>query len=239
MSVICVDGRGVARLAVSAARCQALIEAATPPDDVSPHIPVAPARGPVISEVPREVEMTENGPRVRRGAAVGFNRVRIGDAFDVMEEQGRRAHRGKEAFVPPFTSGQIQAGRDYATLVERLDASGLKCSSLESVGGGGGGLTVSEAVGRDMQRLAALRRRIGDGLAKDNLRPSKGGARSAIRVRDLVDQVCCGGRTLAQVLEHHGWGEKNMRVRGLLREALAAALDRMQGYDLVDLDKVS
>ncbi len=281
MKVICVDGGGVARLVASSMRCQSLIAAATPPEDVSPHIPVAPARGPAISEVPREVVMTESGPRVVRSAPVGFNRIRLGDAFDIMEEQARRAHPQKveaarrkhpdvilvarakhelvaaellaqgqkvrgfrepvfdpPAFVPPFSPGQVEAGRDYARLVERVEASGLKCSSLETVGGGGGGLTVSEAVGRDMQRLAALRRRVGDGIAKDSVRPSKGGMRSAIRVMTLVDDVCCGGRTLAQVLERHGWG-RNQRVKEVLRAHLSNALDRMRGYGLVVPNKAS
>ncbi|WP_052244729.1 hypothetical protein [Mameliella alba] len=267
------NGGGRARLAEADARTRARADAAGLPGRVSPHIAAAPARGPCIAEVPRETVMTASGPRDRRASPVGFDRLRVGDAFDVMEEQARRgwprvveaarkAHpdvvakararhqaldaarvsRGEKpvrfrppkfvepAFEPPFTPGQVAAARDYAALTERVASSGVKCSSVETVGGGGGGL--SEAVARDMMRLAALHRRIGDGLAKDAVRPSKGGMRSAIRVRALVDQVCLGGATISQVLAAHGWGA-NKRMRALLREALGAALDRMRGYDLV------
>lgn len=237
--VIVVDASGVARRSVGILQEQArrafkVLEDATPPLCVSDAIPVAPARGAQIVERPVEAIMTDSGPRVV-GAAFGEYRVRVGDAFDKMEESALRSHkrhRPDEVFVPPFTPGQVQAARAYATLVERLDASGLKCSSPETqIEGGASDLTMSEAVSRDMDRLAMLRRRVGPGLAKDKVRPSKGGMRSAIRLQDLVDQVCCGERTLSEVMRHSGWGN-NARIRGVLRDALARALDRMQGYDL-------
>jgi hypothetical protein len=257
---------GLVRQEAERARCVEVIARATPPGRVSPAIPVAPARGPAVAEVPREAVMTAGGPRDRRAAPVGFDRVRVGDAFDLMEDQARRgwprvveaarqAHaedvaartaqglrsRGfvAPAFVPPFSAGQVAAARDYAALVERVNGSGVKCASLEGrVGGGGGGAGVSEAVARDMARLAVLRRRIGDGLAKDCLRPSKGGMRSAIRVIDLVERVCVGGATLSDVLAAHGWG-RNAGVQRVLQEALRGALDRMQGYDLVRAQNVA
>jgi hypothetical protein len=254
----CPWGRaGLIRQEAERARCADVMSRATPPGRVSPVIPVAPARGPAIAEVPRAAVMTEAGPRDRRSAPVGFDRVRVGDAFDLMDDQARRgwprvvdaarrAHEAAQAqpgarqrdfvppaFQPPFSAGQVAAARDYAALVERVNGSGVKCASLEGrAGGGGGGCGVSEAVARDMARLAVLRRRIGDGLAKDCVRPSKGGMRTAIRVRDLVDRVCIGGATLSDVLAAHGWG-RNAGVQRVLQEALRRALDRMQGYDLV------
>ncbi|GAA4218575.1 hypothetical protein GCM10022290_09380 [Sagittula marina] len=280
--VIVVDSHAVARVQLEQmdAACAAVIRRATPPDRVSPEIGVAPARGAMIAEVPREVVHSSSGPRVVRSGPSGFDRVRRGDAFDLMEEQARRAHpemirraladyerreaegwpkeraRHDEAmekvragggrirrfrppafvapmFEPPFDGGQVQAGRDYAALTERVASSGVKCASLEALrsGGGGGSGGVSEAVARDMQRLAALHVRIGAGLAKDVVRPSRGGMRSTITVRTLVDDVCLGDRTLAQVLRRHGWAD-DTRVKAVLRGHLRGALDRMRGYSL-------
>lgn len=147
---------------------------------------------------------------------------------DLTKKAKAERRKARQPFVPPFNHGQVQAARDYAALTERLTASGVKCSSLEAMRSSGGG-GVSEAVARDMMRLAALHRRIGDGVAKDVLRPSKGGMRQTIYVRRLVDMVCVGGLTLQEVCERHGWVADD-RVRLVLRAALCAALDRMQGY---------
>lgn len=230
--------------AAEAARVAAIIAAATPPERCSSAIPVAPARLRCIAEVPRETVMTENGPRVRRSAPVGEDRVRIGDAFDEMEDQARRRHahtaRTAEAkgmpvpaFDPPFSPGQVSAGRDYATLVERVAASGVKCSSLEALGARSGGGDREEAIFRDFRRLRALERRIGDGLAREVRRIRPGGRkRTAIRVRVLVDQVCLGGMTVSEVLRAHGWSHKDPAIRDCVVRSLRAALDRMRGYDL-------
>lgn len=269
--VIWVDGAGRARLdwpwpedvsrprlAQEARRIAAIKARATPPSRCSREIPVAPARVSAIAEVPRETIMTRSGPRVVRGDRDLGDRVRCGDAFDVMDDQARRRHKGVVAkawrahlercaeaaasgrrepvwheprYVPPFTSGQIAVARDYAALAERCNASGVKCSSLEALrASASGGGDREAAVLRDMTRLRAFHQRIGHGLAKEvrRIRPA-GVKRSAIRARTLVDQVCLGGSTLTAVLEHHGWGVKGESVEAL-RRSLVAALDRMQGY---------
>lgn len=84
----------------------------------------------------------------------------------------------------------------------------------------------------DFQRLRSLHRRIGHGLAREvrRIRP-EGRKRRAIRVRTLVDLVCLGGVPLSAVLRRHGWAVDAGAVEGL-RRSLAAALDRMRGYDL-------
>lgn len=251
-------GAALDRLAASDAACREILDRATPPERCSSAIPVAPARQTVIAEVPRKAVMTEAGPRVMRDDEGFGDRARLGDAFDVMEDQARRRHKGVVAqawrahlercseavatgrrepnwreprYLPPFTSGQIAAARDYATLTERCLSSGLKCSSLEAQrasGSGGGDREV--AVLRDMSRLRAFHRRIGDGLAKEVRRIRPGGVkRSAIRARTLVDQVCLGGLSLTEVLQAHGWAVDAKSVDAL-REALRSALDRMQGY---------
>lgn len=199
----------------------------------------------------------------RRSGYLGRDGARVADAFDLMTVNALKAHpkviaaarrdydrravypmpkgRSRRAFVapgfaPPFTHGQVAAARDYAALTERCEASGVSCASLEAVGRGSGGGDREAAIFRDFARLRSLHRRIGDGLAKEvrRHRPSAtGGKRSAIRVRTLVDMVCLGNMTLDEVLRRHGWTSKNESVRADLRTALCAALDRMQGYDLI------
>ncbi|ETX26865.1 hypothetical protein RISW2_18895 [Roseivivax isoporae LMG 25204] len=126
--------------------------------------------------------------------------------------------------------------REYAQLAERCDAAGMKCSSIETQGAGGGRPGDREAaIFRDIERLRVLRRRIGDGLAREvsRNRPSAtGGPRSAIRVRRLVDDVTLNGLTLDQVFDRCGWRNVNAKMRGELRGALCGALDRMRGFDL-------
>lgn len=242
--MIYVSANGVAearaRLAETDARCAEILRAAALPEGVSPHIPVAPARGPVVMEAPVEMVMTDKGPVELRTAVRGHDRVRvrIGDAFDVMCDQARRAHAASKKnspFIEPFSLGQINVGRAYARLVERVDASGVCCSSAEGMpmsGSVGGKLTVSEAVARDIDWLRSFHRRIGDGLAKDVRRPSKGGIRHAITVRDLVDRVCLAEQSIGEVMRACGWGE-NSHIKRVLRGHLCLALDRMNGFDLV------
>lgn len=244
--VIIVGPDAVARLqADEAARIAALLDAATLPVEYGGVVPVAPARGPVQMLRLREMAVSEAGNIVERNAGyLGRRGLRVCDAFDLMtrasvkawqRQAGRAEAQGLDAprFVPPFTVGQVQAGRDYAALSERCAASGVKCSSLEASVGGGGGCR-EEAVLHDLRRLRAMRARIGEGLAKEvrRLRPSAHGGvkRRAIRVRGLVDAVCLDGRTLNGVLRAHGW-TKNRVVYGALQAALCGALDRMQGYD--------
>lgn len=236
--VACVDRRSrsdvQARLSEERARLAEVRAAGAVPESCGPEIPAAPARGPGVAFQPRRSVMTPSGPRGRRDGWQGRDALRVSDAFDRMHDQAKRAHarKGKDAapFVPPFTPGQEQVGRSYAALSERVAACGVKCSSIERGSDGGAGLTVSEAVQRDLKRLAALHRRIGDGLAKDVVRPSQGGARMAIRVRALVDGVCLGDQSVGEVAARFGWGN-DARLVERLRVALAAALDRMQGYD--------
>lgn len=249
--------------AEEALRIKAIKDRAEPPLSCGPDIIAAPARGPMQVFVPREMAVTDAGNLVsRRAGHMGRDGARVADAFDLMTINALKAHpkviaaarrdydrravypmpKGRKrrafvepAFVPPFTHGQVAAARDYVALTERCEASGMSCSSLEAVGRGSGGGDREAAIFRDISRLRALHRRIGNGLAKEvrRHRPSStGGKRSAIRVRTLVDQVCLGNMTLDQVLRRHGWTSKNETVRADLRKALCAALDRMQGYDL-------
>lgn len=256
--------------AEEAMRIKAIKDRAEPPASCGPDIIAAPARGPMQVFVPREMVVTDAGNLVsRRAGYMGRDGARVADAFDMMTMNALKAHpkviaaaeqdydkravypqpKGRQprpfrapAFVPPFTHGQVSSARDYASLTERCASSGMSCASLEAVGRGSGGGDREAAIFRDFERLRALHRRIGDGLAKEvrRHRPSAtGGKRSAIRVRTLVDMVCLGNMTLDEVLRKHGWTQTNGAIRADLRGTLCAALDRMQGYDLDRLQNMS
>ncbi|AUR04258.1 hypothetical protein PhaeoP72_02297 [Phaeobacter inhibens] len=245
--VVIVASNGVARLQAEADRIAAIKARCAVPLACGDEIRLAPGRGPMIQFTPREIRQTSTGgfAAIKSGHE-GKDAARVADVFDEMDRAARKAHRAVQhrleregedlqPYVPPFTSGQISAGRDYAALVERVSASGVKCSSLEAVNSSGGGGDREEAIFRDFQRLRALQHRIGDGLAKEvrRIRPSQNGGRkrSAIYVRRLVDLVCLGDLSLEGVLASHGWAKDGRAIQSL-RASLCAALDRMQGYDL-------
>jgi hypothetical protein len=231
------------KMGAEAERLRRMIEAATPPEECGPEIPVAPVRGPMLRFTPREMVPTSTGGFVsRRSGWKGRDAARVVDVFDLMIAQARKAHQrqtgGVAGFVAPFNAGQVSAARDYAALSERCAASGVKCSSLEALAQrGAGGGDREEAMLRDFRRLRDLHARIGAGLAREvrHVRPSDRGdgvtKGQAIRVRRVVDMVCLGGKSLSAVLVAHGWSA-NTRGREGLRKALCGALDRMQGYDL-------
>lgn len=202
---------------------EAVKAAATPPETASPNIIAAPARGPQLVAPQFETVQTASGPRTRRATQDGFHPVRRADAFDVMALQHKRAG-GKGAL---FTVAQVEAGRAYAALSERVAAEGVRCTSLEVTTGSASSTSgrdwIDGVIGRS-DRLEALQAAIGDGLAMEP--EAVGGKRRAIRVRDLVDAVCIKGHTLARILRAHGWHERGAGLPHLQRE-LRAALDRL------------
>lgn len=264
LSVIAVDRDGKAVRMTETERLArtipAIKKAATPPWQCGDRIPVAPARGPVhrfeptvlVPDGKGGLDVKPDGYRCRSGA-------RCIDVFDVMVNQARRAHEGRvraydaetrkmardglkidkrkaPPFVAPFTWGQVQIARDYAALVERCAASGVKCSSLESLRqASSSGGDREAAIFADFARLRALHRRIGSGLAKKmrRQRPSESSSgpdrRKTIACRRLVDLVCLGEVPLEKILKEHGWTGNGHQIRDL-RSELCMALDRMQGY---------
>ncbi len=216
------------RLEAETARLQAMKTAATAPEVCGPALTIAPARGAVrvftpVGHTPKGADKWEATPSGFAGRAVTATM----DVFDKMlalaDRQGRPA---------PLTHGQISAGRHYCDLVHRHDASGLSLSGFDATTRGGSDRGVSEAQLTDAREIAALRRRIGTGtaMAVRRIRPSaRGEAARLISDRELVDMVVLGGCALASVLARHGWSKKTDHL-GALRVALAAALDRMQGY---------
>lgn len=203
-----------------------LEERATVPESCGPEISPALARGRVVPFHKVEtdgVKLIDDEWHVLEVALEGYRPARVGDAFDVMADKARGQH---------FTPGQVSIGRLYGVLVERYEAAGVKCSSLENVGGGGGGSGSEfiDAVVSDARQIEAMRRRIGGGvsMAVRRVRPSSRGTRRSIADRALVDGVCIAGKTVSEVLRDHGWAVKGQTVKAG-REALAAALDRMIG----------
>ncbi|SIO36674.1 hypothetical protein SAMN05444722_1699 [Rhodovulum sp. ES.010] len=217
----------LARRAAEEARIAEVRARGHVPPDCGPEIPEAPARGPVRAFRPMALYPNgENDWEQKPAGHMGRAALQVADAFDVMAAQ---AARRKAA--APFTPGQVAMGRWYRTLVERHAAAGLRCSSVEALrASSGGGGSFIDAVLRDRDAIARLRARIGEGeaLSLRKVRPSKRGARVAIPDRALVDMVCLEDATLSDVLRRHGWAA-DARVRGLLRSALAEALDRMAG----------
>lgn len=219
------------------ARCDDLMARSAPPPECGPEMIAAPARGPMVAMSLRDVVRGEDGrARVITTGFSGRKPARCADAFDMMERDHRRAHKragGKGDTVPLFTVGQVEAGREYAALVERVNSSGLSCASMEAAGrGGGSGGGVQDAILRDIERLRLLRHRVGAGLAREVRRFRQGDGRRAIRCLTLVDMVCVEGKSVEAVLKAHGWAV-DAKCRAALRDALCGALDRMRGYGLV------
>lgn len=209
-------------LAAEDAAVEAAKRAATPPETASPNIIAAPARGPALVQPQFETVQTPSGPRTRRATQDGFHPVRQADAFDVMALQHKRAG-GKGAL---FTVAQVEAGRAYAALAERVASEGLRCSSPEArTGGAGQHVDWIEGVIARSARLARMQAAIGDGLAVEPDEDSS--KRTAIPVRSLVDAVCIKGQTLGQVLKAHGWSAWG-GMRQVMTQALGEALDRMR-----------
>lgn len=199
---------------------------AAPPEQCGEQMQVAPARGRLIAFEAKRMERTTAGNL--REVSDGWA-ARVGDVFDLMEARRPKAQRRSG---PLFTPDQVEMARDYRTLVERLDASGMRGMSLETMrsGAGCGADGFLAAVMDDAARLRAMQRRIGDGVAIEvrRVRPSArgGDSRRGIRNRYLVDAVCLKQWTIAQVLAACGWGDSLSNRRALVL-ALGAALDRM------------
>lgn len=224
-------GVGARRLLDEAERIAAIKDRATPPEAMAA-APVAPARG--------AMELCEEWGVVP-GSQARFRMIAIywrgTDALSVMCRRAAIAHErrggGASAFDPPFTPGQIAAGRRYRDLVERHEAGGQRCASLETGrgGSGGGGGEFIDAYIHEGREIDGLRRLIGTGasMAVRRIRPSVRGTRASIRDIAVVDMVCLQGFSLGDVLARHGWAVKGEH-REALRAALCGALDRMQGY---------
>ena len=203
------------------------------PDAPGPHM--CPARGPVETFQPRRAVRTEAGnTRDVRDGHMGRDALRVADVFSRMEDQARRSHAKSAAkgtpFVPPFTVEQVSTGRYYAALMEWADSAGIKCASLDSIGGGSGANGQREAaIVDDLAALRSMQRRLAQRRVIDKCRPSKGGMAKLLTLRVLVDAVCVGQKTLSEVARDHGV-PKNGRVIKMLQTAMGSALDDMYAF---------
>lgn len=223
---------GAARLVSESERLAVIRARAMPVEGCGPAIPLAPARGPQVAVVPYVImpdPKEAGGYKVEQTGWRGFSAAKAADIFDMIER--RAVKRGAK---PPFTKGQVNVARRYRDLVERHEAGGMRCASLEarrSSGPSGGG-EFMDAFIAEGEAIAWLRSRIGDGvaLAVRRVRPSARGGKRARLITDraLVDAICLHGGTFERVLDGHGWGVSGQN-RVLLVAALAAALDRMSG----------
>lgn len=232
------DGKmGAARLDQERERVASIIARATPAEGCGPAIPIAPARGPSMVVTPNVVmpdEKSRTGYKVEATGWRGFRAARAIDVFDTLDQrEAARARKQKRDPVPPFSKAQVTVARHYRDLVERHDAGGMRCTSLETRGGGGSSsgefIDAYLATGREIQQM---RQRIGAGAAMvvRRVRPSARGKATAsiIRDRDLVDAVCIQGKSFREVLDGHGWTGTSRNI-ALLVDALKLCLDRMLG----------
>ncbi|MFC5736932.1 hypothetical protein [Sinirhodobacter huangdaonensis] len=211
-------------------RVARLRDRSSPPDRCGPEIIAAPARGPMIAFSPIAVcPKGEADWEVQHAGYRGRDAARGADAFDLMDLQARR--RGGDGHRMLFSAAAIRAGRDYAALIERHDAAGLRGVSVETMmagrSGGTGDGGYIDAVISDGRRIRALRLAIGGGSVFARWIDADGHViKPGLSVRDLVDQVCCGGQTVSQVIRGTGRspGGTNARKAAM---ALADALRRM------------
>lgn len=212
-------------------RIWAMKASALPPESCGQDIAASIARGPFAVFQAVEMIPDEKSARGFKAAPNGYRGRDSLRAVDVFDRMGAYAKRAKKE--PPLTQGQIAIARHYRDLTERHDAGGMKLASLEGrTGGDGSGRDFMDAFLAEGRELTALHRRIGVGVAMEvrRVRPSARGAGAGIITdRALVDAVCLGDKTPAEVLRSFGWSEKGQH-RDMLRAALRDALDRMQCY---------
>lgn len=219
-----------ARVHAEAFSLRAILNAATPPEAMRA-APSAPARGAM-----RLVTEFHTPPG---GMSVPVSQHWQGlDQLSAMNRHAYSRHRAKDArdaegnplpFAPLFTPGQIAMAQRYLALIERHEAAGMKCVSVEvrNAASSGTGGSFIDAYLDESKEIALIRHRIGDGLALEVKRGA--GKRRNITARRLVDMVCLEGADLTAVLRAHGW-VKDVPVLQRLRLALAQAMDRAQGY---------
>lgn len=137
----------------------------------------------------------------------------------------RVVRRAVSRTLRDLPAGERNTAEIYACLVEQRGA--MRCLDPSAVtGGAGDGLAALRRALRGMC-LAEAEAAIGAGVAlkarrgRPDLPP-----RRAVKVRVLVDAVCLGGRTIADVLGQHGWA-RNKAACGALKAALSEALQRM------------
>lgn len=193
---------------------QALRARAAVPAACGPEIVAAPARGPVARMAPVEMRPVAEGWEAQHVGFQGRDAARVRDVWDRIEEAARAC-----GAPSPFTASQVAVAREYAALVERHAASGMRGFSVEArVDGGGKGDGYADAVIAEGLRLEALRQ-----AAEGRAVLGKGVVVSRLM---LVDWVALGWQTPSAVLARCGVAAKG-RTRERVRLVLAGALEAM------------
>ena len=215
---------GAGRLAMADARVAQIKADAVPSHRASMEVPVAPARGQtVVLQIPVAV-MTPNGTRVHVSTNDGNHPVRARHVLETPDEDARPSAQ------PLVNALQLETARAYATLHERVQSAGIRCSSIEALSqGSAGGGSFIDAVIADSQMLRFIEAAVGPDmvLIPRNAQAHADRRRGAVPVLTLVRMVCIEGHSLSAVLHRHGWSRKGGH-RDTMRTVLCAALDRMQ-----------
>lgn len=205
-----------ARVESEADRMAMVREAGAFPDECGPAPSVAPARGPLrVSEMKAVYPKGAGEVEIKGAGFQGRRTAQVADVFDLMAARGSQL----------LTVSQIGVARFYRDLKERHAAGGIRCASLEAMpsGSGGGSGAFMDAYVCEGRQIAAMERRIGDGVA---LRASEKGRGGMISDADLVAMVVLRQMTFGAVLRARGWSAYGGH-RKVLAQALGAALDRM------------
>ncbi|RJE81294.1 hypothetical protein DWB67_01150 [Paracoccus sp. JM45] len=176
---------------------------------------------------------SKTGYKVEETGWRGFKAAKGLDIFDDLERRAvlRKDQDGNPG-QSPFTKKQVNTARRYRDIVERHDAGGMKCASLEarldgSSNSGGEFIDAYLAEGREIR---AMQHAIGKGVALAVRRARTSARLNAktrnIRDRDLVDAICLHGKSFRDVLKVYGWSIKGQNI-ALLTGALSRTLDRM------------
>ena len=127
--------------------------------------------------------------------------------------------------------------RRYRDLVERHEAAGMKCASLEvrNAAGPSTGGEFMDAYVDEGREIEWFRQRIGSGVAVE-VRRARRSARSGdmarnIHDRELVDAICLRGQSFRAVLRRHGWTGSARNI-GVVVAALSRCLSRMEGVQI-------
>lgn len=210
-----------------AERVAAMLARSAPPEVCGPEMRSGPGRAPLIPFYPVVVMVDAKGQE--QAIELGYRgraAARVADVFDLMVARQTVAHRRAHGVL--FNPSQVAIGRLYRDLVEEVERGNMRGVNLDGVGGGGGDDGFLARYTDRRAQVAAMRRRVGDGLALEVVRGRASG-RASIARRVLVDQVCIGQMTLSAVLRAAGWAAKG-DLRNILRGELQECLDRMQGY---------
>ena len=218
----------VCRGFLQASRQASVLAAGMAPTECGPEMPVAPARGKVVTFQPLQIlpDGEDGYKQVELGFA-GRSAMREEDVFDRMNNQVRRK---KGDLV--FPTGLIEVARDYREITQRVLAGNVKCSKIEGNRGGGTDRDFMDRYMEDSEQLRRLHKAIGPGWAMQVRRQAAlqmdRGQRRSISDRELVDFVVLKDRDISSVLSGFGWSVKG-KSRKVLKLALWLTLERMVG----------